>query len=386
MEIIRARTVDLLPEQDLERKVQRHLDGEPLRVKLGCDPTRPDLHLGHYVVLRKLKELQDVGAEIIFIIGDFTGLIGDPSGASKTRPRLSPEELEENSRTYFEQVYTVLDREKTQVRRNSQWLSKICAGQVIELASCYTVARMLERDDFEKRHKTGVPIYIHEFLYPLYQGYDSYAINSDIETGGTDQKFNFLVGRAVQEHYGQEPQVILTMPILRGTDGQRKMSKSYDNYIGITESPSSMFGKIMSIPDQLMEEYYRLLLDITPQVRAKIKQDPRNAKADLARGVVRIFHGLEEAKRAEEEFNRIFKSGGLPDDMPEFKLPPGGLPVVELLVNAGMASSKSEARRLLRGGGVRFEGAKLAEGALLDEPGVLRVGKKRFLRITKKQP
>ncbi|MGC8894950.1 MAG: tyrosine--tRNA ligase [candidate division WOR-3 bacterium] len=379
--LIKARTHEVLPEEDLVRKAKRHLSGKPLRIKLGCDPTRPDLHLGHYVVLRKLKELQDAGAHIIFIVGDFTGMIGDPSGQSETRPRLSREQIDENARTYFQQVYKVLDPDRTEVRGNSEWLASLTAADVIELASCYTVARMLERDDYAKRFRAGIPIYIHEFLYPLYQGYDSYAISADIETGGTDQKFNFLVGRAVQEHFGQEPQVILTMPLLRGTDGARKMSKSWDNYVGITESPRDMFGKLMSIPDELMPEYYALLLDLTPEASRLIKDNPREAKAQLARDIVTIFHSRTEAIAAEEEFNKIFRDGGQPDDVPEFKLPEGGLDIVELLVRSGLATSKSEARRLLEGGGVRLDGSRLAVGQVVSVPGILRVGKRRFLRL-----
>lgn len=381
--LIKARTHEVLPEDDLVRKAKRHLSGKPLRVKLGCDPTRPDLHLGHYVVLRKLKELQEVGAQIVFIVGDFTGMIGDPSGQSETRPRLSREQIDENAKTYFQQVYRVLDPEKTEVRGNSEWLAPLTAADVIELASCYTVARMLERDDYEKRFKAGVPIYIHEFLYPLYQGYDSYAISADIEAGGTDQKFNFLVGRAVQEHFGAEPQVILTMPLLRGTDGARKMSKSYDNYVGITEPTREMFGKIMSIPDELMPEYYALLLDLTAEIMSLIKEDPREAKARLAREIVATFHGRAEAQAAEEEFNKVFREGGLPDEMPDFRLPDGGLEVVELLVRSGLASSKSEARRLLDGGGVSLDGRRLSVSDAVSRPGVLRVGKRRFLRLLK---
>ncbi len=380
--LIKARTHEVLPEEDLIKKAKRHIEGKPLRVKLGCDPTRPDLHLGHYVVLRKLKELQDVGAHIIFIVGDFTGMIGDPSGQSEARPRLSREQIEENSKTYFQQVYRVLDPEKTEVRGNAEWLAPLTAADVIELASCYTVARMLERDDYEKRFKGGVPIYIHEFLYPLYQGYDSYAISADIEAGGTDQKFNFLVGRAVQEHFGQEPQVILTMPLLRGTDGTKKMSKSSDNYIGITESPREMFGKLMSIPDDLMPEYYSLLLELTPEIERLIVDDPREAKAMLAREMVAVFHGRAEAQRAEEEFNKVFREGGLPDDMPEFKLPEGEeIEVVDLLVKTGLASSRTEARRLLDQGGVSFEGTRLSVGDRVASSGVLRVGKRRFIRL-----
>jgi len=383
LELIRARTHEVLPEEDLIRKAKRHLSGEPLRVKLGCDPTRPDLHLGHYVVLRKLRELQDAGAHIIFIVGDFTGMIGDPSGQSEARPRLSREQIEENAKTYFQQVYKVLDPEKTEVRRNSEWLASLTAADVVELASCYTVARMLERDDYEKRFRAGVPIYIHEFLYPLYQGYDSFVVRADIEVGGTDQKFNFLVGRAVQEHFGAEPQVILTMPLLVGTDGVRKMSKSWDNYVGITESPREMFGKIMSIPDEIMPDYYSLLLDLTPEVKKLIEDNPRDAKARLARELVAIFHSRAEAQRAEEEFNRVFREGGVPDEVPEFRLPEGGIEIVELLVRANLASSRSDARRLLDGGGVSLDGAKLSVGQIVSEPGVLRVGKRRFLRLAR---
>ncbi len=376
MALVKAGAAEVLPEEDLRRKAERHLRGQPLRVKLGCDPTRPDLHLGHYVVLRKLKELQDVGAKIIFIIGDFTALIGDPSGRSETRPRMSPEEIEANAKTYFEQVWRVLDPEKTEVRRNSEWLAKLSSADVIELASCYTVARMLERDDFSKRFKAGVPIYIHEFLYPLYQAYDSVAIRADIELGGTDQKFNLLVGRDVQVHYGQEPQVILTMPLLVGLDGVRKMSKSYDNYIAFNDPPEQVYGKVMSIPDELMPHYYEVVL------REKMpKGHPRDVKANLARRITELLWGPEAAKRAEEEFNRVFRERQAPSDAPEFRLPPEGMSIVEILVQSGLAPSKSEARRLLRQRAVKLEGRVLEEREIVKERGILKVGKKRFLKL-----
>ncbi len=374
--LVKAGAAEVLPEDDLRRKAERHLKGEPLRVKLGCDPTRPDLHLGHFVVLRKLKELQEVGAKIIFIIGDFTAMIGDPSGRSETRPRMSPEEVEENAKTYFEQVWRVLDPEKTEVRRNSEWLGKLSAADVVELASCYTVARMLERDDFSKRFKAGVPIYIHEFLYPLYQAYDSVAVRADIELGGTDQKFNLLVGRDVQVHYGQEPQVILTMPLLVGLDGVRKMSKSYNNYIAFNDPPEQVYGKVMSIPDELMPHYYEVVL------RERMPQGhPRDVKANLARRITELLWGPEAAKRAEEEFNRVFREGGVPETAPEFRLPPEGMPIVELLVQSGLVPSKSEARRLLRQRAVKLGSRVLGEKEIVKEKGVLKVGKRRFLRI-----
>lgn len=387
LKIIKFNTVDLLPEEELVEKLKKK---KTLRIKYGADPSRPDLHLGHYVCLKKLKDLQDLGHHIIFIVGDFTAMIGDPSGRSKTRPRLSKEEVLENSKTYFEQVFKVLDPEKTEIRYNSEWLSKLTPYQIIELSATYTVSRMLERDDFKDRFKNNIPISIHEFLYPLFQAYDSVAISADIEVGGTDQKFNFLVGREVQQAFGQEPQVILTVPILEGTDGKLKMSKSYDNYIGITESPDMMFGKVMSIPDNLMLKYYKLVLyyedDKLKDIEKKIAENPRDCKADLAEKIVEIFWGKEAARAAREEFDRVFKYGGVPDEIPEFIVPSEGMPIIEILAKSGVVSSKSEARRL-----ISQKAVKVGDRVILSEfenivPGdglVIKVGKRKFLKVVK---
>ncbi|MEO0252335.1 MAG: tyrosine--tRNA ligase [candidate division WOR-3 bacterium] len=387
LKIIKFNTVDLLPEEELVEKLKKK---KTLRIKYGADPSRPDLHLGHYVCLKKLKDLQDLGHHIIFIVGDFTAMIGDPSGRSKTRPRLSKEEVLENSKTYFEQVFKVLDPERTEIRYNSEWLSKLTPYQIIELSATYTVSRMLERDDFKDRFKNNIPISIHEFLYPLFQAYDSVAISADIEVGGTDQKFNFLVGREVQQAFGQEPQVILTVPILEGTDGKLKMSKSYDNYIGITESPDMMFGKVMSIPDNLMLKYYKLVLyyedDKLKDIEKRIAENPRDCKADLAEKIVEIFWGKEAARAAREEFDRVFKYGGVPDEIPEFVVPSEGMPIIEILAKSGVVSSKSEARRL-----ISQKAVKVGDRVILSEfenivPGdglVIKVGKRKFLKVVK---
>ncbi|MEO0198109.1 MAG: tyrosine--tRNA ligase [candidate division WOR-3 bacterium] len=387
LKIIKFNTVDLLPEEELVEKLKKK---KTLRIKYGADPSRPDLHLGHYVCLKKLKDLQDLGHHIIFIVGDFTAMIGDPSGRSKTRPRLSKEEVLENSKTYFEQVFKVLDPERTEIRYNSEWLSKLTPYQIIELSATYTVSRMLERDDFKDRFKNNIPISIHEFLYPLFQAYDSVAISADIEVGGTDQKFNFLVGREVQQAFGLEPQVILTVPILEGTDGKLKMSKSYDNYIGITESPDMMFGKVMSIPDNLMLKYYKLVLyyedDKLKDIEKRIAENPRDCKADLAEKIVEIFWGKEAARAAREEFDRVFKYGGVPDEIPEFVVPSEGMPIIEILAKSGVVSSKSEARRL-----ISQKAVKVGDRVILSEfenivPGdglVIKVGKRKFLKVVK---
>lgn len=385
LRIIRKNTVDLLPEEELIRKLKR---GTPLRVKYGADPTRPDLHLGHYVCLRKLKDFQDLGHRVIFIVGDFTAMIGDPSERSETRPRLSEEEVKENAQTYFEQVFKVLDPDRTEVVFNSKWLAPLTAKEVIELAATYTVARMLERDDFRKRFQEGNAIYIHEFLYPLFQGYDSVAIRADVEIGGTDQKFNFVVAREVQKAFGQEPQVILTLPLLEGTDGVRKMSKSYDNYIALLDPPKEMYGKVMSIPDELMPKYYRLVLwyegEALKAVERMIREQPRDAKAKLAYEIVKLFHSEAAAREAEEEFNRVFREKQAPSEMPEFMLPPEGLPLLEILHRSGLVPSRSEGRRLIRQGAVRLEGFPITEETAriqVHSPAVLRVGKRRFLKL-----
>ncbi len=390
LRIIKKNVVDLLPEDEMVEKLKRSRQtGRPLRIKFGADPTRPDLHLGHYVALRKLKDFQDLGHKVVFIIGDFTGLIGDPSGRSKTRPRLSEEEVRENAKTYFEQVGRVLDVEKVEIRYNSEWLGKMTARDVIELAATYTVSRMLERDDFAKRFKNEIPIYIHEILYPLFQGYDSYAIEADVEVGGTDQTFNFLVGREVQKAFGQEPQVILTVPLLEGTDGKQKMSKSLDNYIGISEPPGEIYGKVMSIPDELVVKYFKLVLyydeDQLEEVRRQMEENPRDTKARLAYEIVKLFYSESEARRAAEEFDRVFREKQLPSEMPEFYVPAEGKNIVDLLVEIGFAKSKSEGRRLVSQGGVRVDGERVTDIEAIIVPGengsVLKVGKRRFARL-----
>ncbi len=391
IKIIQKNTVDLLPMEELVAKLKRSREkGIPLRIKYGADPSRPDLHLGHYVCLKKLKDLQDLGHQIVFIVGDFTAMIGDPSGKSKTRPRLSEEEVKEHARTYFEQVYMVLDPEKTEVTYNSKWLGALTSKDVIELAATYTVARMLERDDFKMRFEKEIPIFIHELLYPLFQGYDSYAISSDIEVGGTDQKFNFVIARDIQKYYGQEPQVILTVPLIEGTDGKLKMSKSYDNYIALKDSPEDMYGKVMSIPDDLILKYFKLVLyyddDELKKVEKLVKENPRDAKARLAFEIVQLFHGYEKAKRAEEHFNRVFRQKEIPDNIPVYKLDSEGELLIDILYKAGVVPSKSEARRLIRQGGVKINSEPVTNETLeikkLSEPIVVKVGKRRFLKIT----
>ena len=390
LRIIKKNTVDLLPEEELLEKLR---EKKVLRIKYGADPSRPDLHLGHYVCLKKLKDLQTLGHRIIFIVGDFTAMIGDPSGRSKTRPRLTEEEVKENAKTYFDQVFKVLDEKLTEVRYNSEWLAPLKARDVIELAATYTVARMLERDDFEKRFKNGVPISIHEFLYPLFQGYDSYAIKADVEVGGTDQKFNFMVGREVQKAFGQEPQVILTVPLIEGTDGKLKMSKSYDNYIGITEPPNQIYGKVMSIPDELVVKYYKLVLyydDVElKKVEEEMKERPRDTKAKLAYEIVKLFWSQEDARRAEEEFNRVFREKGIPDEIPEYKITEKGIWIVELLANSGLVSSRSEARRLIKQRAVKLDDVVIDDESeiikLESKEAILRVGKRKFLKLVKSE-
>ncbi len=383
--IIKQNVVDLIPEEELIEKLKKK---DKIIVKYGADPSRPDLHLGHYVCLKKLKDLQDLGFSIVFIVGDFTAMIGDPTGRSKTRPRLTEEEVKENSRTYFEQVFKVLDREKTIVRYNSEWLARLTAKDIIEISSTYTVARMLERDDFAKRYKENIPISIHEFLYPIFQGYDSYAVHADIEVGGTDQVFNFLVAREIQKHFGEEPQVILTVPLLEGTDGKLKMSKSYDNYIGLTEKPEDIYGKVMSIPDTLIYKYYKLVLyyddESLKKVESFIREDPRGAKAKLAYEIVKLLHSEEDAKRAEEHFNRVFREKKIPDNIPEFELPKEGLNIVEILYRSGLVTSKSEARRLINQRAVKLNGEPVTNiDTVLKRDGekVLKVGKRKFLKL-----
>jgi tyrosyl-tRNA synthetase len=386
---------ELLVESEWQHKLARsQVSGKPLRIKLGLDPTAPDLHLGHTVVLNKMRQLQDLGHTVIFLIGDFTAMIGDPSGRNNTRPPLTPEQIKENAKTYFNQASLVLDREKTEIRYNSEWSDPLGARGMIQLAARYTVARMLERDDFTKRYRSGVPISVHEFLYPLMQGYDSVALKSDIELGGTDQKFNLLVGRELQREYGQEPQCILTMPLLEGLDGVEKMSKSKANYIGIAEPAADMFGKIMSISDTLMWRYYELLSFESLDAIAKLKADcaagrnPRDVKVQLGQEIVSRFHSRTAAQQALAEFEARFKQGAQPETMPEIRIDDAPLPIAQVLKRANLVPSGAEANRNIDQGGVRVDGARVEDRGLMLAAGtyVVSVGKRKFARVTLVRP
>lgn len=363
--------------------------GQPLRVKLGLDPTAPDIHLGHTVVLNKLRQLQDLGHTVIFLIGDFTSMIGDPSGRNSTRPPLTREQIEANAKTYYAQASLVLDPERTEIRYNSEWCDPLGARGMIQLASRYTVARMMEREDFTQRYRNGVPISVHEFLYPLMQGYDSVALKADLELGGTDQKFNLLVGRELQKEYGQEPQCILTMPLLEGTDGVEKMSKSKGNYIGISEAPDSMFGKLMSISDTLMWRYYELLsfksLASIAALKAEVEggRNPRDAKVLLAQEIVDRFHGAGQGERALATFEARFRDGAMPEEMPEIAIAEAPVGILKALRTAGLVGSGAEAQRNVEQGGVRIDGEKIADKNLTLNAGtfVLQVGKRKFARV-----
>jgi tyrosyl-tRNA synthetase len=383
---------EILPEVELKARLA---EGRPLRIKAGFDPTAPDLHLGHTVLLNKMRRFQDFGHEVIFLIGDFTGLIGDPTGKNVTRKPLSREEIAANARTYEAQVFKILDPKKTRVEFNSKWTEALGAAGLVQLAARHTVARMLERDDFAKRYAAGEPISIHEFLYPLVQGYDSVALKADVELGGTDQKFNLLVGRQLQEHYGQKPQIVLTMPILEGLDGVQKMSKSLGNYIGINEPPNEMFGKLMSISDDLMWRYFELLsfrpLAEIAAFRKQITEgaNPRDIKFLLGEEIVARFHGAAAGRAAQEEFVARFQKGALPEDMPEFSFPveAGGIAIAALLKQCDLTASTSEASRMLEQGGVKLNGEKVSDRALKLNAGetyVLQVGKRKFARVTLK--
>jgi tyrosyl-tRNA synthetase len=373
---IYAHAVDVIPRDELDRRLK---SGVPLRVKLGFDPTAPDIHFGHAVVLRKLRQFQDLGHTAVLVIGDYTARVGDPSGRSKTRPILSPEQIEENTRTYLEQAYLILDRERTEVRRNSEWLAPMRMADVIELTRAVTVARILERDDFSKRYSAGDPITLTELLYPLLQAYDSVAIDADVEIGGTDQLYNLLMGRHIMEYYGKKPQCVLTTPLLVGTDGTAKMSKSLGNYIGVTDDPREMFGKAMSIPDEAMSDYYSLVLGQEPPEAPPVEQ-----KRELARSLVRMFHGEEAVADAEEHFDTVVRRE-VPEDAPEVVLPEDTREVwiVDLITRVGFAKTNGEARRLIRGGAVRLDGETIEDErlSLLTEAlegKVLQVGKRRY--------
>jgi tyrosyl-tRNA synthetase len=385
--IIKRGVVEIIEEEELLKKLK---EGRPLRIKAGFDPTAPDLHLGHTVLLQKLRQFQQLGHEVYFVIGDFTAMIGDPTGRSETRPPLSREEVLENAKTYEHQVFKILDPEKTSIVFNSTWLSELGTEGIIKLAGKYTVARMLERDDFSKRFREGVPIYIHEFIYPLLQGYDSVFLKADVELGGTDQKFNLLVGRDLQRAFGQEPQVCITLPLLVGLDGVRKMSKSYQNYVAIQEEPESMFGKIMSISDDLMWDYYTLLTDYTEEEIENFKKNlhPMDAKKKLAHFIVERFHGKEQADKALEFFVKTFSEREFPEDAPIIEVPHGlKRRAYELLFELGIESSKNSARRVVEGGGLRINGTKVEDpNQEIEINGELRlqVGKKRFYRVVPK--
>ncbi len=397
IKILKRGVSDLISEEDLKDKlVEAEKEGRSLKVKLGLDPSAPDIHLGHTVVLRKLKQFQDLGHEVYLIIGDFTGMIGDPTGKSETRNQLTREEVLENARTYEEQFSKVLDPEKTRVVFNGDWLSKMDFADVLELSAHYTVARMLERDDFSKRYNSGKPIGIHEFFYPLMQGYDSVAIEADVELGGTDQRFNLLVGRKLQQEYGQEPQVVLMMPLLEGLDGVNKMSKSLDNYIGVYDDPADMFGKVMSIPDNMILRYFELLTDVSierlNEMKEKLARDdfnPMELKKKLAHEIVKEYHSEEDAVNARQEFESVFSKGNLPEDIPiieisESDLEDGELWIVKLVAATGLVDSNSQARRMIKQGAVRINDEKYEKINLdikVEDEMIIQIGKRRFAKI-----
>jgi tyrosyl-tRNA synthetase len=400
LELLKMGTVDFISEKDLSSKLEKSLKAKkPLSIKFGADPTRPDLHLGHTVVLNKLRQFQKLGHKVQFLIGDFTALIGDPSGRNETRPPLTPEQIKVNAESYAAQIFKVLDSEKTEIVYNSHWFHKLTPADFIRLTAQYTVARMLERDDFTKRFKSNIPISMHELLYPLCQGYDSVHLKSDVELGGTDQKFNLLVGRELQKSYGQtEQQVVITTPILEGLDGVNKMSKSLDNYISVVDSPKDMFGKTMRVSDELMLRWYELLTDVTPMELTQLKEDlksrkkhPREVKVQLAKILIARFHSGTAAQAAEDEFNRIFVDKGLPDEVPEFVVAASSEPlwICALMKNANLAPSTSEARRLIAGGAVQIDGNKIENDQLKIDlkvglQMVIKAGKKKFVKVVVK--
>ncbi len=394
LELIRRGAVDIINEEELRKKLERSVsEQKPLRIKAGFDPTAPDLHLGHTVLIQKMKHFQELGHQVIFLIGDFTGLIGDPTGKSDTRPALTPEQVQENAATYKEQIFKILDPEKTEVAFNSAWMNEMRSIEMIRLCAKYTVARMLEREDFKQRFQNQRAIAVHEFIYPLIQGYDSVALKADVELGGTDQTFNLLVGRHIQKEYGHEPQIVLTMPLLEGLDGVNKMSKSLGNYVGITEEPGSMFGKLMSISDKLMFRYYELLSSLSIQEISALRESiesakahPKEVKARLAMELVSRFHGRDAAEAARRQFDAQFARGEIPDDIPEYILDDSqdraAVFLPRVLREAGLVKSTSEARRLIKQGAVTMDGHKISTDEIA-VPGkaVLKVGKRRYLRL-----
>jgi len=391
MDLILRGTEEIIPVEELEKKLEKSSkDNKPLQIKFGCDPSRPDLHIGHAVVLRKLRNFQDLGHKAVLLIGDFTAMIGDPSGRNKTRPQITLEETKKNAKSYIEQASIVLSEDNLDIVYNSNWLDKMDFSDVIRLSSKYTVARMLERDDFTKRYQDGVPISVHEFLYPLAQGYDSVHLGSDVELGGTDQKFNLLVGRDLQKEAGQEPQIIITTPILEGTDGVEKMSKSYDNYIGLTDTPSEQYGRTLSIPDELIGRYFEFGTEVPNDALEEIYNDldqgrsnPRDLKRRLAREIVRMYHSKQAAETAESEFDAMFIDKDEPDEMPQYHLSdPEKL--VSVMTGNKLVGSNGEARRMISQGGVRINKEKVDDIHLTLDPGeelVIKVGKRKFLRI-----
>lgn len=391
LKIIKKGTLDIINEEELIKKLEKSIkENKPLKIKLGLDPSAPDIHLGHTVVLRKLKQLQDLGHEIIIIIGDFTGKIGDPTGKSRMRKFLSDEEVLQNAKTYEEQVFKILDKEKTTIKFNSEWLSKLTFGDVLKLTGSTTVARMLEREDFKLRFENQRPIYLNEFFYPLMQAFDSTAIEADIEFGGTDQRFNLLSGRNLQKEIGEEPQVVIMMPLIEGLDGKNKMSKTLGNYIGIYESAKSKYQKVMEIPDELIVKYYTLLTDVDDEkikeVEAKLKDknvNPRDIKMDLAREIVSLYHTEEEVEQAEERFKMIFQMGQKPKDMDTVNVSKENFDLISTVVDKGLVSSKSEFRRLLLQGGIKINDKKIIMEKDLPKEGeiVVQVGKKKFMKI-----
>ena len=391
LKIIKKGTLDIINEEELIKKLEKSINNnKPLKIKLGLDPIAPDIHLGHTVILRKLKQLQDLGHEIIIIIGDFTGKIGDPTGKSKMRKSLSDEEVLQNAKTYEEQVFKILDKEKTTIKFNSEWLSKLTFEDVLQLTQYTTVARMLEREDFRLRFENQRPIYLNEFFYPLMQAFDSTAIEADIEFGGTDQRFNLLSGRTLQKEIGKEPQVVIMMPLIEGLDGKNKMSKTLGNYIGIYESAKSKYKKVMEIPDELIVKYYTLLTDVSDEkikeVKSKLKDEninPRDMKMDLAREIVSLYHTAEEVDQAEERFKMIFQMGQKPKDIDTINAEKENFDLIQIVVDKGLVSSKSEFRRLLAQGGVKINDKKITKEEFLPKEGelVVQIGKKKFIKI-----
>lgn len=394
MDVIRKGTVEIIPEDELVRKIEKSIKTKiPLNIKLGCDPSRPDLHIGHSVVLNKLREFQDFGHQAILIVGDFTGMVGDPTGKKKARPQLTFEETRENGKSYFEQAIRILDKDKTKIVYNSEWLGKLDLHNLIDVLSKFTIQRILERDDFTNRLRDQQEIGAHEILYPVMQGYDSYAVKADAELGGTDQKFNNLMGRDMQKRFGQEPQVVILMPLLEGTDGSEKMSKSLNNYIGITDAPKDIFGKTMSIPDVLIYKYFELATRLSPQELLKIKNElesstnnPRNTKRKLGYELVKLYYNEEIAKSSVEEFDKIFIKKEIPDEIEEFKLKDKSIKIIDLLTLTKLTDSKGNARRLIEQGGVSIDGEKIEDINYIvnfEKEFILKVGKRKFLKIIK---